>query len=236
MNTCQLQFKRNHGRGLATKASIAAVQEEDFVMPEEGKFVADIPELQRQLTEIMKRRQQDEIPIVIVFSDGDSKFAKENIVPLVKYWHHRSDEWTHIFFPGYKNADLETRVFDGLKFSDGIKEIEEESDWEYPGGSVALLCRAYLAYDAEAADRIAKIDYATIVEFELNENKRDAANSIGRFLETLIIVAKKTPGGNIRAEFAKKLAARSFERSLSEIDRRFDVVMSAVKAIRVMLA
>jgi hypothetical protein len=210
--------------------------------------LADLSEAQGKLLAVMNEHQQEEVPVAFVFANGNKKFVKECISPLVQQWNFRSNKWIHILFIGYivapkadngfsPVAPNQERFFDEKTFVEYMETIEKASGWKYAGGTVLLLCRGYIAYNRPYDRRTAEFDYSHVVEFNLEAiDSAQAAGSVESLFETLITVAKETPGGNISREFSRKVGATSLGRAaIEQLDSRFKGLKNAIRGIRLLL-
>ena len=87
----------------------------------------------------------------ILFARPESRFATAEILPHIDYWHHRSDNYTDFFCPGYfsKNVYGDTQpiltvggdpwFFSNYALSEFLEKLEKQTTWRYSGGCELLV-------------------------------------------------------------------------------------------------
>jgi hypothetical protein len=124
----------------------------------------------------------------ILFARPASKFAKEEILPHINFWHHRSDDYTDFFCPGYFSRDVysDTEVVttvDGTPwyFSDHaltqfLKEFEKGTTWRYNGGCELVVTN--VRYREEPINQLetrkkASLDLTSAIAIDLERAHED---------------------------------------------------------------
>lgn len=153
---------------------------------EMGLIVAGRPPRQRYTTEVVEERHTQWSKLVgVLLCPPSSKAGKEEILPSLDYFHHRSGLFVDFFCVGYRprmgdESDSPptpvTRVggkdwyFDARDFDQTRRQLEFESRWRFSGETDLLLAVAR----KEQAGR-AYIDYSCAIACNLEEMGRDGA-------------------------------------------------------------
>jgi hypothetical protein len=148
----------------------------------------------------------------LLFARPDAPLAKAEIIPGLKYFHHRSGEHINFYcagfaegWPGdhhgftYVDADIRDWVFSDGKFNEFRQEIESMSRWKYSGETDLILTNAY--YDRSR--KSAYLDFRSAIVCHLEEMKNDGAiNSSSSFFEDIFRYAEKADGNDPTWEFS----------------------------------
>lgn len=126
----------------------------------------------------------------ILFARPESEFAKKHILPHIDYWHHRSDNYTDFFCPGYfsKNCYGDTQpittvsgdtwYFSNHALIEFLNELEKLTTWRYSGGSELLVTNAI--YKEENINQLdtrmkASLDLSSAIAIDLEKANYDKA-------------------------------------------------------------
>jgi hypothetical protein len=120
----------------------------------------------------------------IIFAIPDSPFAKEEILPHIDYWHHRSDNVTDFFCAGFGHGPAahrdKARVamirnaewwFSASCFNKFVREIEARSSWKHSGGTEIIITT--VRYDALV--KKASLDFRSAIAIDLDQASKDEA-------------------------------------------------------------
>lgn len=152
-------------------------------------------------------RNHDVRLIGLVFCQPHSKFAKDEILPALRYFHLRSGEHVNFYFAGYYEA-FEARQGDvmaappadgpGWGFSaeafDAFRqELHRATTWRYSGASDFILVNA--RFDAERDE--AYLDFSSALSITFERLKHDGALSdVGVLFERIFSYAESCVGND----------------------------------------
>jgi hypothetical protein len=126
----------------------------------------------------------------ILFARPQTDFARKEILPHMDFWHHRSDNFTDFFCPGYFSQqfydDAQTVLTVGGKpwffsnhaLTEFLKELERHTTWHYSGGCELLVTNA--RYKEEPINQIqtrmkASLDLSSAIAVDLEKAHHDKA-------------------------------------------------------------
>jgi hypothetical protein len=196
--------------------------------------------LQSELKKMFRRRRKkrerkdfrsDLAMVGLLFARPTDPFAKTNIVPELDYLNSRSGEHLDLFCVGYTKKPHDRTLqqtqptawvkgvkwwFDQDAFVKVCKEIQEDSKWEYSGGTELLVANAR-SYFEEAT-----IDYSSVIPCKLEQMQSDKAiNNVREFFEKLFKEAENpTPGDPISRlsdRLGLKLALSSIKKLILDL-------------------
>lgn len=121
----------------------------------------------------------------ILLARPASEFAKKEILPHIDYWHHRSDNYTDFFCPGYRSAHDATPsdgppvvtvnglnwYFSSNSFARFLTQLEHHTSWRYGGGCELLVSNA--RYDS--IQQRASLDLSSAIAIDLELAYEDKA-------------------------------------------------------------
>jgi len=158
----------------------------------------------------------------LLFARPSSPLAKDEIIPSIEYYHHRSGDRIDFFCSGYgayweglreefpdqvivapgKDPDW---LFSAQKFNAFRAEIESMTMWKYSGGVDLLLANAI--YDS--AHQTASIDFSSLICCQLDRMKQDGAiQSVETFFERVFQFADAQSGNDPTWGFSGKQELR----------------------------
>lgn len=126
----------------------------------------------------------------ILVARPQSAFAKKEILPHIDYWHHRSDNFTDFFCPGYFSGNFygdakpvvtvnrQAWFFSNHALTEFLSELESVTTWRYSGGCELLVTNA--RYKEERINQIdtrmrASLDMSSAIAVDLEKAQHDQA-------------------------------------------------------------
>ena len=164
----------------------------------------------------------------LLFARPSSQLAKAEVIPNLKYFHHRSGEHINFYLAGYREgwapegddevvgkAEIHEWIFSDSKFNAFRMEIECLSSWKYSGGVDLILTNA--KYDT--ANDKAYLDFSSAVQVNLDRAKKDGLIiSVEQFFEQIFQYAEAQddldPAWGFSDAAGKKLAGSAFKQLL----------------------
>lgn len=147
----------------------------------------------------------------LLFIQPTSSLARDEIIPKLEYFHHRSGDDVHFFcggFSGYANVYPDNQLvatIDGIKwyfspsqFNKLRREIETRTSWIYSGGDDLLLV------DVNNLPNQVRLDFSTrsAYLFRLDQMKQDGIIiGVGQFFEEIFRFAEDYKGDNAVKKF-----------------------------------
>lgn len=163
----------------------------------------------------------------ILLARPEDRLTKDEILPHLRYWHHRSDNVTDFYCAGYIPSQLVSdapRVgvtIDGLEWGFSLRayleileEIEQKTDWRSSGDPCLLLLNSY--FDGHTAH----LDYLRGLRINLREAIADGAFATPTQLAELIFdFARQTNEDTSDPvwELSDRLGRRVLKRSFKDI-------------------
>lgn len=157
----------------------------------------------------------------LIFAHPESKFAQNNILPMINYWNFRSKNHIDFYFLGYLGdpniSDSEfspniPREFNDEIFIEAIEEIENNTTWQYNGNPTMPLCRTMII-DFEYG----KFDFKKIVEFDFTKTeKEDIYDSVNSLFEELIRASKDSKFKEVDFDLVQTLYSDGIAKSVIE--------------------
>lgn len=141
----------------------------------------------------------------VMFCQPHSKFAKDEILLGLRYFHYRSGEHVNFYFAGYGQgyeappgdilavapAEGPGWVFSARAFNDFRAELERRTTWRYSGGSELVLANA--RFDADR--NLAYLDFSSALAITLERLKYDGAPAdVGIVFERIFAYAESCDG------------------------------------------
>src|SRR3569832_2612466 len=130
-------------------------------------------------------RRKDVNVTGLLFARPESPLAKEEVIPHIEHWHHRSDSFTDFFCAGYGAAGgpdevpADIRRLDDIRhvdwwysstaFNAFLSEIESRTKCTYRGGTDIIIANA--RYDS--VRRAAWLDFSSSIAINLEQAKKD---------------------------------------------------------------
>ncbi len=148
----------------------------------------------------------------LVFCSPNSKFTKNEILPQINDWHHRSGNYIDFFFAGYTQGNSNLKgyeevhipgrdgwIYNSKKFNKFRKILQSETTWKYSGASDLLLVNA--TYDE--INKEAFIDFDTAILCQLNNMLLDnAIVSVEQFFESIFDFSESNNDTNPTWDFS----------------------------------
>lgn len=123
-----------------------------------------------------------------LFARPDLPLARDEIVPSLNYFHHRSGEKIDFFCVGYgwfspPNVAPDQREvhvsgrnemgwgFSARRFDEFRRDIEKETNWRYGGGTELLLTNAFLPHGSQRVE----LEWNSVIRCDLDRMKTDGA-------------------------------------------------------------
>ena len=149
----------------------------------------------------------------LLFARHNSPLAKEEILPNLEYFHHRSGKIIDFFCSGHgaywRPDDFLDKIevaegqgfkwlFSAQKFDLFRREIESETKWKYRGGVDLILINTI--YDP--VGETAALNFQSTLSFPLDKMKRDGTiYNVETFFEEIFSFAETYAGDNPTADF-----------------------------------
>jgi hypothetical protein len=195
--------------------------------PRENSYWGMLTVLGEAFRERYKRR--DVNLTGVLFARPASAFAKKEVLPHIDYWHHRSDNYTDFFCPGYQpftpnmSGDSVTVLtvgglnwgFSNLAFVAFLEQFEPYTSWHYGGGCELLVANA--RYNPEQGT--ASLDLSSAIAIDLEFAYRDKAfRDVSGLCEAIFQFAKNLNEASSDPcwEFSDQLGLRVVKGSLKE--------------------
>jgi hypothetical protein len=129
----------------------------------------------------------------LLFAPPETRLAREEIIPSLEYFYHRSGNNIDFFGAGYRRYgpdpgpgeksvtdDDPPWIFNLRKYDDFRRQIEQMSSWRYSGEADLLLMDAKF----NAVAKNASLDFTSAIACDLDRMMRDGAiQSVRRFFE-----------------------------------------------------
>lgn len=154
--------------------------------------------------------------VCLLFAKPEMPLAKQEIIPNLSYFHHRSGKHVDFYCGGYHEGPVHSdpergvvRVENGWVYSDPAfvgfcSQIASMSTWQYSGGVDLVLTNAKFSrprgFAKIAANLLNKtpvsyLDFSSAVVVNLEKMKEDGAiTSLGTFFELIFQYAERQDG------------------------------------------
>jgi hypothetical protein len=140
----------------------------------------------------------------LLFAPPEVRLARDEIVPGLDYFHHRSGDNIDFFCGGYRRYGYEVRrgerevtkdeppwIFSTSSFEAFREEIQRLTRWRYSGEADLLLMNGISGGEADTAH----LDFSSAITCDLDRMIRDKAiSSVRRFFEEVFQFAEKASG------------------------------------------
>jgi hypothetical protein len=139
----------------------------------------------------------------LIFARPDSTVAKNEIVPRLDYYHRRSGDNITFYCAGYQElppnsnqniiatVDGKNWAFSNDAFCRSVAAVEQDTTWQYSGGTEILLVNTHLLTIPYCNDTLDMVDMSTAVICQLDIMLKDEAiESVEIFLETIFRYAE----------------------------------------------
>jgi hypothetical protein len=164
----------------------------------------------------------------LIFARASSKFAQDEVLSQLDYFHWRSETHIDFFCAGVTRGDKETAyrqqgendladpVIGGYKdvasktsgwlyseaaFCKFCAEVESRCEWQYKGGTYLVLLDAELAPKGSSRNG-AKLDFSEVLVLDLEELKSsELISSVPEFFEKIVAYVKPSNVRNSRTTF-----------------------------------
>jgi hypothetical protein len=186
-------------------------QAQDFYGVEGG---TDYSEMLRFLSSEIKR-PGFLYPVGLIFGRPGNKAMREEILPDLSYYHHRTGKNMTLFCIGYEfsRSELYTiggrfdeNCFDAQAFVSCLDDFERQTSWRYSGETDCLLMGAYKKSD----DAQAEFDFTTVIHLEFERAiEENVIRSTRRFLQDAMRFAQQSDGANFAFDLSDRLGLRS---------------------------
>lgn len=172
-------------------------------------------------------KRQDVNITGILLARPECEFAHNEILRHIDYWHHRSDQHTDFFCPGYiqdgsgqsgpivATVGHERWCFSNHMFAGFLKQLEAQTSWRYGGGCELIVTNARYS----ERKRHASLDLSTAIAINLERAHEDkAVRDVTDLCEVLFEFAKNLNEASADPcwEFSNALGRRIVKGSLKE--------------------
>ncbi|OHB79849.1 MAG: hypothetical protein A2Z25_03655 [Planctomycetes bacterium RBG_16_55_9] len=161
----------------------------------------------------------------LLFAPPEVELARDEIVPSLDYFHHRSGNHIDFFCAGYNRYGFTPGerpvtneeppwTFSLDAYRRFQREIERLSRWRYSGEADLLLINARRGKD----DGLATIDFGSAIVCDLERMIRDGAiHTVRRFFEDIFRFAKETKSPDPTWGFSDKMGTRTAGSALKRV-------------------
>jgi hypothetical protein len=150
----------------------------------------------------------------LLFARPQSPLGKEQIVPNLDYYHHRSGPNVHFFCAGYgaywQPSDYKGKIavgringadwyFSEAEFDCLRREIEAKTSWQYSGATDLLLLNV-----VKNQSGVVELDFSSTRNYPIDKLKSDGSlTTVEMFFETVFRFAEGYSGNDAVADFNK---------------------------------
>lgn len=160
----------------------------------------------------------------LLFAPAQVRLARDEIVPSLDYFHHRSGNHIDFFCAGYSHGftpgerpvtnDDPPWMFSLDAYHRFQREIERLSRWRYSGEADLLLMNGMRGSD----DRTASLDFSSAIVCDLDRMIRDGAiHSVRRFFEDVFRFAEGAKTPDPTWGFSDTMGARTAGSALKQV-------------------
>lgn len=151
----------------------------------------------------------------IVFCQPHSKFAKEEILPALRYFHGRSGPCVNFYFVGYYPGqeghpnDIKVEspiagsewIFSPEAFNEFRTELERSTSWQYSGGADFILVNAQFNSDPEGSC----LDFGSAIAVNFDRLAQEVPSfNVGIFFENIFKSAESRSQFDIVSRISNK--------------------------------
>jgi hypothetical protein len=152
----------------------------------------------------------------LLFAPAEVRLARDEIVPSLEYFHHRSGNNIDFFCAGYSrygytpgerpvSKDDPPWMFSLDAYHHFQEEIERLSGWRYSGEADLLLMNGFRGGDGRGAS----LDFGSAIVCDLDRMMKDGAiHSVRRFFEDVFRFAEKAETADPTWGFSDEMASR----------------------------
>lgn len=173
------------------------------------------------------RERADVRMIGILFAPAEVRLARDEIIPSLDYFHHRSGNNIDFFCGGYRRygyaprsderevtADQSPWIFSSSSFDRFRREIQTLCRWRYSGEADLLLMNG--KFDTEAKE--ASVDFKSAIVCDLDKMIRDGAiHSVRRFFESMCQFTEASDGKDPTWGFSDQQGIRTGGSALKRV-------------------
>lgn len=149
---------------------------------------------------VSRYKRKDVVLTGILLARPEDKVTKEQILPNLRYWHNRSDNYTDFFCAGYVPVEFVSKAepigieigglnwgFDEKAFVELVAGIEDDTGWHYTGGPCLLLLNAYFDGSTARFDlfRSIRVDMLEALENKTIQNATQLAEVVFHFAKEM---------------------------------------------------
>jgi hypothetical protein len=161
----------------------------------------------------------------LLFAPREASLARDEIVPSLDYFHHRSGDHVDFFCAGYSRYghtpgerpvtdDDPPWMFSAEAFDRFRRDIERRSRWRYSGEADLLLMNGKCGND----ERSASLDFGTSIVCDLERMIRDGAiHSCRRFFEDVCRFAEEVQAPDPTWGFSDEMGVRTAGSALKRV-------------------
>jgi hypothetical protein len=151
---------------------------------------ASLPVYDRILNLLTDQFEQGRVPknqphlVGLIFGQPFTPLVKEQIMPILNYWHHRSAAYIDFFCVGF-SAKSE---FNAEEYNHTLEAFEKNTKWERSGGTDLILVNALYSQET----RRATLSFSDVLALTLEDVVKVAGYEyLGIFFEKVISAAQK---------------------------------------------
>jgi len=206
-------------------------------MPEAIAFAADYDGLLFAVGRYLRWAKRERGLIGIVIAHPQRKFAADNILPMIPYWHYRSDQSMLFVFPGFigdpdaigdEHFDVPSSHphFSEPAFVEVIDVFERNSSFEFTGRTSLLLVVGV----RQKNDPRAELDFSAVMDFDIEEviSKKFAADA-GVVFEQVIRAAKELQADDALWGASQTLKGDLVQEGVLQLVEKYLPIPSGVK-------
>lgn len=161
----------------------------------------------------------------LLFAPEQVRLARDEIIPSLDYFHHRSGNQIDFFCAGYSRYgftpgerpvtnDDPPWMFSPEAYHRFQREIERLSRWRYSGEADLILMNGMRGND----DRTASLDFGSAIVCDLDRMIRDGAiQSIRRFFENVFHFSEETKAADPTWGFSDRMGAHTAGSALKRV-------------------
>jgi hypothetical protein len=152
--------------------------------------------------------------IGLIIGDPSEPLVKEQIIPKLEFWHHRSANYIDLFCVGFSAV----AKFDAKEFNSTLRTLESNTDWRYSGGTDLILIN--VTYSAGTKE--VTLDFTSALAMTLEAVvKVDGFERLSIFFEKVMNAARESCGVESPAEvsdaFGRSLLKSVFKGLLTSL-------------------
>ncbi len=161
----------------------------------------------------------------LLFAPAEVRLAKDEIIPSLEYFHHRSGNHIDFFCAGYSRygftpgerpvtQDDPSWMFSLELYDRFRREVERHSRWRYSGEADFLLLNAKRGYESDTAS----LDFSSTIVCDLDRMIREQAiHTVRRFFEDVFRFAEGVQAPDPTWGFSDEMGVRTAGSALKRV-------------------